>query len=775
MRGFSSIRILLVLAVLYGVYTVLCQVLFMRELFIVVRGNELLIGVFFFSWFVGVMSGAQVSSRLADRLKSPLQTALFFLGIQILITPGIISLIRFLRLVFRIPPGEYIPLVPFWLATILTLFPFSFFTGFNFPLLCGTLAQMSRSGAFSIGRIYTADSLGSIIGGVAFSLFLVHMLSPLNTVFVFACLVLAISFLLSREKVKINRLTRIWIGALTVLFLACLLTPLGGLLEKGTAHIRWRSFAPGFEFIDDKETPYQHLSLAKREDQYSLLSNGSFVSSFPDPYATAEEVHFIMTVAPRIQNILILGGGNPQILPEILKYPVKRIDYVEMDARLLPFLMPHLTEEVSRAMKDSRVYIHHEDGRRFVRRLGAEPASNKDSGYDLIWVDLPEPSTAEDNRFYTTDFYAEARVLMSSQGILVTGCTSAVNYFGETVSDYIQSIYKSLRMVFEEVKVTPGVRMLLFASPKKDHLTLDTEVLAERFQSREISTPYFSPYLFSTLLDPFQVNFTQKAIDRELSKAKVNTDLHPISYLFNLRLWARQSGSLMEGGLGLLGTLRFGYVCVFILLILAGSLIFIRIKRSLFPVTARFTILYILTTTGACGMAIEVLLLYLFQNIYGCLYEKIGLFIASFMTGIVLGAEIVTRRLKEKEISWRQLKKGLEIVEGLYWFFFMVTAFMISWWTPTELVFYLMVFIGGLLTGVEFPLGGQAYLSTGARVGRTSGRIDVADHLGAAFGALLIGIVLVPSLGILYTLFILALVKLTALTLVYRIKRPISA
>ena len=68
----------------------------------------------------------------------------------------------------------------------------------------------------------------------------------------------------------------------------------------------------------------------------------------------------------------------------------------------------------------------------------------------------------------------------------------------------------------------------------------------------------------------------------------------------------------------------------------------------------------------------------------------------------------------------------------------------------------LLVLITGAGTGVVFPLAGQIAVREGAPLGRAAGSLDAWDHLGAALGALLAGVVWVPVLGRTATCLLLA-------------------
>ena len=57
----------------------------------------------------------------------------------------------------------------------------------------------------------------------------------------------------------------------------------------------------------------------------------------------------------------------------------------------------------------------------------------------------------------------------------------------------------------------------------------------------------------------------------------------------------------------------------------------------------RFNSIAAIVSTGFAGMALEIILIFAFQNIYGYVYENIGLIIAVFMFGVSLGGGISNR------------------------------------------------------------------------------------------------------------------------------------
>jgi predicted membrane-bound spermidine synthase len=75
-----------------------------------------------------------------------------------------------------------------------------------------------------------------------------------------------------------------------------------------------------------------------------------------------------------------------------------------------------------------------------------------------------------------------------------------------------------------------------------------------------------------------------------------------------------------------------------------------------------------------------------------------------------------------------------------------------------QMLLLLLVLAAGVGTGVVFPLSSHIAVLSGRSLARTAGTLDAVDHLGAALGAFLTGVILVPVLGRTITCLLLALV-----------------
>ncbi len=210
-----------------------------------------------------------------------------------------------------------------------------------------------------------------------------------------------------------------------------------------------------------------------------------------------ESVHYAMAQRPHARRVLLISGGVSGTAREILKYPVETVDYVELDPLVLAAARRYLpdalsekgTEEVvgeqfrkstaaSRQPPPSpspRIHVINSDGRLFVRRT--------DRRYDVVIVNVPDPSTSQLNRFYTREFFGEVRRVLAPDGVLSFSLGTYENYLSPELARLIGIAGRTLRSEFSHVLVLPGSRVFFLASDGE--LTAD---VARRIEQAGVKT-----------------------------------------------------------------------------------------------------------------------------------------------------------------------------------------------------------------------------------------------------------------------------------------------
>jgi spermidine synthase len=173
-------------------------------------------------------------------------------------------------------------------------------------------------------------------------------------------------------------------------------------------------------------------------------------------------------------------------------------------------------------------------------------------------------------------------------------------------------------------------------------------------------------------------------------------------------------------------------------------------------------------TTGFAGMIFSLMLIFVFQSIYGYVFSWIGILVASFMTGAACGAMLITTVLARlKNCFSLFLKIELAIIcfsIGCPLIFLAVHAYWDSLdvFLFSKMVFIIVSFIGGLLIGSQFPLANKIYLRNSTSLSQTAGLLYASDLLGGWLGGIIGAVVLLPVLGLTGTCITVGLLKLTS-------------
>ncbi len=119
-----------------------------------------------------------------------------------------------------------------------------------------------------------------------------------------------------------------------------------------------------------------------------------------------ETVHYAMAQRPKARRVLLVSGGVSGTAREILKYGVGRWT-TWSSTRLVLAVARRLLRE---SLADPRIRVLTTDGRLYVKQTAER--------YDVVILDVPEPSTSQMNRFYTREFFAEVRRVLVPGGVL---------------------------------------------------------------------------------------------------------------------------------------------------------------------------------------------------------------------------------------------------------------------------------------------------------------------------------------------------------------------
>ena len=678
---------------LLGFLALSFQIFLLREFSVHFYGNEITFGFILAAWLLWGGLGSISASKLKFH---PLRFPQTYYAV-ILFLPLSLIVLRFSRFFLRTLPGEITGIIPMLFYSLVL----AFFISFPLGILFVFNAHFQKGDLY---RVYFLESLGSSVAGLIVYLFLIPVFSNWQgAAIVGASASLLIFFSFGKKK-------QIFFPLSILIFLAAFI-----IFDLPSQKIYWKPFS----LIKSKDTPYGKIQILKTEEQISLYNNSLHDYSYPNLAASEESVHFALLQNPRAKNVLMVGGGAGGGLSQILKYSQVEVDYVELDPEIIRLSLQFLPEKEKSVLRHKRIHIFYQDGRAFLTETQKK--------YDMIILNLPEPATAQINRFYTKEFFHEAREKLTEKGVFSFRVPSAENYISLELQNFLSSLYFTLKEAFSFVEVVPGDTNIFLASPQP--LSIGFEELSQKIKDLNLQNSYVSPELLFSRLSPLRIEFIKEKVSS--GKRTINQDFSPISYFYNSVLWSTQFKGLERKIFSFFSEVHFFWLLDLPLILFISLLIilWLRRKKSTFPLVP-------LAVMGFTTIVVELIVIISFQTMYGYVYRRIALLLTCFMMGLFLGS---FRGKKRKRIYFAQL---LFIQFGIL---LLVLLLHLSLKIhPPELFFFIYLLLLGFLGGDMFVVSNNLFLREKKNYGLGYG----LDLLGSFFGALVASSFLIPLVGL---------------------------
>ena len=328
--------------------------------------------------------------------------------------------------------------------------------GLEIPVIIRINNDFSKELSTNLGNILSADYIGSLAGALVYVFILLRFFPITEAAFLTAGMnffLALITFIYFTRKQIIRRN----IPLLVIMAVTCVAVIFGYMNNR-----RWQ-ISNEQSLYDDpivysKTSQYQHIVIThfKPLNEVRLFLNGNLQLCSTDEARYHESlVHPAMALAPARSRVLILGGGDGCALREVLKYPdVDRITLVDLDPAMTTLAATHplLSRLNNHAFDNARVttmtdpgispgefrqiYQASSDRKRKpddprhvaevrVMNLDADKFLEQVKGFwDVIIVDMPDPSTPELTKLYSKEFYLKVRHRLAKNGIASVQSTS---------------------------------------------------------------------------------------------------------------------------------------------------------------------------------------------------------------------------------------------------------------------------------------------------------------------------------------------------------------
>jgi spermidine synthase len=352
--------------------------------------------------------------------------------------------------------------------------------------------------------------------------------------------------------------------------------------------------------------------------------------------------------------------------------------------------------------------------------------------YDVVIINVPEPKTAQLNRYYTLEFFTSLKQHMSEGSFLSLSLPSTLNYINEEVNQLNSVVFNTLAKVFKYVLIIPGNRNYLVASDIPPDIEIPSLI-----EEKHISTVYVNQYYLDVGSLKERSDLIMQQIDRN---SPVNRDFKPVCYFLHLKYWMSQFNINYWIPLGL------------ILLIFIISMLWLK------------PLLLGIYAGGFAGSSIELLLILTFQILYGYVYYYTGIIITVFMSGLALGALFREKIIRTSIRSFMLLQFVIICYAAILPLIIIMLNRMTMPGIALHFIFIILTLVISIVTGMQFSLG-SAILKD--QVSARASRLYSSDLLGSAFGALLFSVLLMPLIGIILSSLLVALLNLISITVTF--------
>lgn len=330
-----------------------------------------------------------------------------------------------------------------------------FLIGFEIPLVMRIIDLHKVTLKTNLTIVYAMDYIGAFIGAIIWVKYLLkhYPLTEISFIvagFNFIVAAFTILYFLNSKLIKSAALN------ITILLLAAAALMYGYMNNRDISNLLEQRFYD-HPIIHKETTKYQHIVMTHNKslnDTRLYINGNTQFSSLDEARYHDFLVHPLMAAAKSTDHVLILGGGDGLALREVNKYPhVRSITLVDLDPAMVKLASSHkiLTELNRKAFANAKlsvegmqlnepgsqigvyfvedhqtqetpeyvasISVYNIDADQFLKREPLTP-------WDVVIIDLPDPSSIELSKLYSKQFYRSLRRNLADDAVISIQSTS---------------------------------------------------------------------------------------------------------------------------------------------------------------------------------------------------------------------------------------------------------------------------------------------------------------------------------------------------------------
>ena len=421
-------EILVLLAIgLSGLTALGAEVVWTRLLSLLLGATVYTFSIILAVFLVGLWGGSTLGSSIARRSAQP-RTWLAACQVLLAVAMGWTGYTMSHSLPFW-PVDPWLSISPWFnfeldvARTIWAILPATLLWGASFPLALAAVARPNEDPARLSGQVYAINTLGSIIGSLAFSLIFIPQLGSTSSqhVLIYGSIVAAlIAMAADRER---------WGAKLPLAAVACL--ALGWVMTIGVIDVPWqviaygRRMAPIVRAFDlyDRANPTNVLFrgeginssilIAERAGQRHFYVSGKAEASTAILDMRLERMmgHVPGLIHPNPKDVLIVGFGAGVTAGAFTRYPeVRNITICELEPFIPPASTKYFGLQNYEVLHNAKTRMVYDDARHYI-------FTTRDK-YDVITTDPIHPWVKGTSVLYSKEYYELVKQHLNPGGVV---------------------------------------------------------------------------------------------------------------------------------------------------------------------------------------------------------------------------------------------------------------------------------------------------------------------------------------------------------------------
>ncbi|MBV8754079.1 MAG: fused MFS/spermidine synthase [Hyphomicrobiales bacterium] len=400
--------------------------------------------------------------------------------------------------------------------------------GASFPLALAAAAPRHEDSARGVGAVYAANTVGAIVGAVAFSIIVIPAIGTQGAQRVLLAVAGAATalVLLARMPAAIKsgtRLRRVAAAAAVVAValvtaaVAAIVPPVPGTLYAFGRKIMNPDFAAKMLYTGEGMNASIAVSQDENEARYFHVAGKVEASSYPADMRLQRMLgHLPALIDAKPTSVLVVGFGAGVTAGTFVTYPgIERIVICEIEPLIPRKIANYFADENYDVLKDPRVTLVYDDARRFVLTANEK--------FDIITSDPIHPWVKGAATLYTREYFELVKRHLKPGGIV----TQWVPLYESTI-DVVKSEMATFFAVFPQGIVwindrDDGADVVLLG--QADPAPIDVDAVVQRLRGNARATASLSDIGFESAIDLLS-SYATRAPDLAdwLNRASVNTD-----------------------------------------------------------------------------------------------------------------------------------------------------------------------------------------------------------------------------------------------------------